>query len=52
MISILWTGIYWAWVISEVVIAVVTRTGKGGGKLWDRGSQAIFVGGDCGGDQG
>jgi protein-S-isoprenylcysteine O-methyltransferase Ste14 len=41
MTAILWTLFYWAWVASEVVIAVVTRTGKSGGKIRDRGSQLI-----------
>jgi len=42
MTAILWTSFYWAWVASEVVIAVATRTGKGGGKVSDRGSQLIL----------
>src|SRR5258708_14255036 len=42
MTAILWTSFYWAWVASEVVIAVATRTGKSGGKIRDRGSQLIL----------
>ncbi len=42
MTAVLWTSFYWAWVASEVVIAVATRTGKSGGKLRDRGSQLIL----------
>jgi protein-S-isoprenylcysteine O-methyltransferase Ste14 len=42
MTATLWTAIYWAWVASEVAIAVATRTGKDGGKVGDRGSQLIL----------
>lgn len=42
MTAILWTSSYWAWVASEVAIAVATRTGKSGGKMRDRGSQLIL----------
>jgi protein-S-isoprenylcysteine O-methyltransferase Ste14 len=42
MTAILWTSFYWAWVASEVVIAVATRTGKSGGQVRDRGSQLIL----------
>jgi protein-S-isoprenylcysteine O-methyltransferase Ste14 len=42
MTAILWTSFYWAWVASEVVIAVVTRTEISGGKIRDRGSQLIL----------
>jgi protein-S-isoprenylcysteine O-methyltransferase Ste14 len=34
--------LYWGWVVSEVVIAVATRTREGGGKVQDRGSQALL----------
>lgn len=42
MTAILWTAFYWAWVASEVLIAVATRTGISGGKIRDRGSQLIL----------
>jgi protein-S-isoprenylcysteine O-methyltransferase Ste14 len=42
MTAILWRSFYWAWVASEVVIAVATRTGRSGGKVRDRGSQLIL----------
>jgi protein-S-isoprenylcysteine O-methyltransferase Ste14 len=42
MAAILWTSFCWAWVASEVLIAIATRTGKGGGKVRDRGSQVIL----------
>jgi protein-S-isoprenylcysteine O-methyltransferase Ste14 len=42
MTAILWTAFYWAWVASEVVVAIATRTGKSGGKIRDRGSQLIL----------
>ncbi len=40
MTAILWTSFYWAWVASEVVIAVATRTGKSGGKIRELGKAA------------
>ncbi len=39
MTSILWASFYLAWFASEVLIAVATRTGNGGGKVRDRGSK-------------
>lgn len=42
MAAILWTFFYWAWVASEVMIAVAMRTGKSGGQVRDRGSQLIL----------
>jgi protein-S-isoprenylcysteine O-methyltransferase Ste14 len=42
MTTILWTSFYWAWVASEVLIAVATRTRKSAGKVRDRGSQLIL----------
>jgi protein-S-isoprenylcysteine O-methyltransferase Ste14 len=41
-ISQLFWWLYYAWIASEVVIAVATRTGKTGGSTHDRGSQAIL----------
>jgi protein-S-isoprenylcysteine O-methyltransferase Ste14 len=39
--AILWTILYWAWIASEVLLVVVTRTRGGSGDVRDRGS--IFV---------
>jgi protein-S-isoprenylcysteine O-methyltransferase Ste14 len=39
MLSILWTCLYYGWIVSEIVIAVAARTGRSGGKDRDRGSQ-------------
>jgi protein-S-isoprenylcysteine O-methyltransferase Ste14 len=38
---ILWMIRYWAWIVSEVVVIVLTRTRKSSGAVRDRGS--IFV---------
>ena len=42
MISILWTWLFWSWIASEVLIAVVTRTRKSSGDIQDRGSQLLL----------
>jgi protein-S-isoprenylcysteine O-methyltransferase Ste14 len=41
-VSTLWTWLYWAWVASEVLIAVATRTRHGGGEVRDRGTQLLL----------
>ncbi|HEY1805308.1 MAG TPA: hypothetical protein VGG45_12615, partial [Terracidiphilus sp.] len=41
-ISLLWQIVYYAWFASELAIAIVTRTGKSGGKRQDRGTMAIL----------
>jgi protein-S-isoprenylcysteine O-methyltransferase Ste14 len=38
---ILWRALYWAWLATEVLLVVVTRTRRSGGRVHDRGS--IFV---------
>ena len=38
----LWSWLYWAWVASEVLIAIVTRTRRGGGEVKDRGTQLLL----------
>ena len=40
--STLWTWLYWGWVASEVVIAIATRTRRGGGEIKDRGTQLLL----------
>lgn len=41
-VSTLWTWLSRAWVASEVVIAIATRTWHGGGKTKDRGTQLLL----------
>jgi protein-S-isoprenylcysteine O-methyltransferase Ste14 len=40
--AIAWQILYWSWVISELWIAIATRTRSGGGKLHDRGTLRIL----------
>ena len=40
--SLLWQDLFYGWTASEICIAIVTRTGRGGGKVLDRGSMAIL----------
>jgi protein-S-isoprenylcysteine O-methyltransferase Ste14 len=41
-ILLLWGALYWAWVASEVLILLVTRTRRSSGRVRDRGSLAIL----------
>lgn len=41
-VSTLWTWLYSAWVVSEVLIAVATRTRHDGGEVRDRGTQLML----------
>jgi protein-S-isoprenylcysteine O-methyltransferase Ste14 len=41
-LSILWNIVYWAWILSEVGLVVVTRTRRGKGDVRDRGSLLIL----------
>jgi protein-S-isoprenylcysteine O-methyltransferase Ste14 len=41
-ISILWRILFYAWIASEIYIAIATRTRQDGGRLHDRGSMAIL----------
>ena len=34
----LWFVLYWSWILTEIYVAIVTRTRSGGGKITDRGS--------------
>ncbi len=38
----MWAPVYWTWVISELLILIVTRTRKGGGSVRDRGSLLLL----------
>jgi protein-S-isoprenylcysteine O-methyltransferase Ste14 len=40
--SYLWQFLYWAWVGSEIVILIATRTRRGGGEVLDRGSLLVL----------
>jgi protein-S-isoprenylcysteine O-methyltransferase Ste14 len=42
VLSILWTCLYYSWIVSELVIAVATRTPQSSGKVRDRGSQLLL----------
>ena len=37
-----WQILYWSWVLSEIIIAIATRTRSGGGKVDDRGTFALL----------
>jgi protein-S-isoprenylcysteine O-methyltransferase Ste14 len=37
-----WTWLYSAWIASEVLIAIATRTRRGGGEVRDRGTQVLL----------
>ena len=41
-VSILWTWLFWAWMASEIAVAVATRTKRSSGNVRDRGSQLIL----------
>jgi protein-S-isoprenylcysteine O-methyltransferase Ste14 len=41
-VSTLWSWLYWAWVASEVLIAIFTRTRRGAGEVKDRGTQLLL----------
>jgi protein-S-isoprenylcysteine O-methyltransferase Ste14 len=41
-VSGLWTWLYSAWIASEVLIAIATRTRRGGGEVRDRGTQVLL----------
>lgn len=41
-IANLYVALYWAWIASEVIVAVVTRTTRNGGKVQDRGSMLLL----------
>lgn len=41
-LSLLWSVLFYGWTASEILIAVATRTRKGGGKVRDRGSMLLM----------
>ena len=38
----IWIALYWAWIVGEVLVLVVTRTRRGGGEVRDRGSLLVL----------
>ena len=41
-VSLIWRVLYYGWLVGEVLILVVTRTRRGGGKVSDRGSLVLL----------
>lgn len=41
-VSTLWTWLFWAWMASEIAVAMATRTKRSTGNVQDRGSQLIL----------
>jgi len=41
-LSIIWQALYWSWVASEILVAVITRTRNNTGNTRDRGSMLIL----------
>jgi protein-S-isoprenylcysteine O-methyltransferase Ste14 len=39
---ILWALLFWGWLASEILVGIVTRTKRSGGKVQDRGSLLIL----------
>ncbi|MBW4038850.1 MAG: isoprenylcysteine carboxylmethyltransferase family protein [Acidobacteria bacterium] len=40
----IWKILFWAWIASEIVVVVITRTRRGNGKIQDRGSMFVLWG--------
>jgi protein-S-isoprenylcysteine O-methyltransferase Ste14 len=41
-VHLIWKTLYWAWILTEVLVLVVTRTRRGGGEVQDRGSLIVL----------
>jgi protein-S-isoprenylcysteine O-methyltransferase Ste14 len=41
-VSLVWHILLWGWLASEILVAIVTRTRRSGGKVQDRGSLIIL----------
>ena len=41
-LQVLFKLLYWSWIITEVLVLVVTRTRRGGGEISDRGSLTVL----------
>jgi protein-S-isoprenylcysteine O-methyltransferase Ste14 len=42
VIAVIWKTLYWGWIVTEVLVLLVTRTRRGGGTISDRGSLAVL----------
>ena len=42
LIPMIWKILYWAWIVTEVLVLMVTRTRRGGGEIRDRGSLVVL----------
>jgi protein-S-isoprenylcysteine O-methyltransferase Ste14 len=41
-IGLLWKVLYWSWIVTEILVLVITRTRRGGGEVSDRGSLIVL----------
>jgi protein-S-isoprenylcysteine O-methyltransferase Ste14 len=41
-IGLVWKVLYWSWIVTEVLVLLVTRTRRGGGEISDRGSLIVL----------
>ena len=41
-VHIVWKILYWSWLLTEILVLVVTRTRRGGGDVQDRGSLVVL----------
>ena len=41
-IALLWKLLYWSWIVTEVLVLLVTRTRRGGGEISDGGSLIVL----------
>jgi protein-S-isoprenylcysteine O-methyltransferase Ste14 len=41
-IHIIWKTLYWAWIVTEILVLLITRTRRGGGDISDRGSLVVL----------
>jgi protein-S-isoprenylcysteine O-methyltransferase Ste14 len=41
-LAMLWTCLYWAWIVLEVVVSVATRTRRSEAKVQDQGTQILL----------
>ncbi len=44
LIAIIWKTLFWAWIATELLVLVVTRTRRGEGEIRDRGSLLVLWG--------
>jgi len=41
-LSLVWQALFWGWFASEILVVIVTRTKRSGGKVQDRGSLILL----------